>query len=156
MDVVIEPAVLEDAAALLEVQRAAFTIEARLYGDPAIPPLLETVADVAAAIAAGEVLVARLEGRLVGSVRRVLTGDDVEVGRLSVLPELQGRGLGSRLLAAAEDVPGAATASLFTGHLSEGNLGLYRRRGYQEFDRRQVSPEVALVYLRKSLPALNR
>lgn len=152
MDVVIEPAVPGDAEALLAVQRAAFTIEARLYGDPAIPPLLETVDDVTAAIAAGEVLVARLDGRLVGSVRRVLSGDDVEVGRLSVLPDLQRHGLGSLLMAAAEEVPGAVTASLFTGHLSAGNLGLYRRRGYREYDHRRVSPEVDLIYLRKQLP----
>lgn len=151
MDALIGPARVEDAAELLAVQRAAFAAEAELYGVPTLPPLEETLEEVTSAIEAGEVLVARLDGHVVGSVRRVLVGSEIEVGRLSVRPDLQGRGLGSRLLAAAEEVPGAATASLFTGHLSEGNLGLYHRRGYREFDRRQITPDVRLIYLRKSL-----
>ena len=153
MDVAIGPARVEDAAELLAVQRAAFAAEAELYGVPSLPPSLETLEAVTAEIQAGHVLVARVDGRVVGSARRVLVGTEVEVGRLSVLPELQGRGLGSRLLAAAEEVAGAATASLFTGHLSAGNLGLYHRRGYREFDRRQITPQVELIYLRKSLMA---
>ena len=151
MDLVVGPARVGDAAELLAVQRAAFAVEARLYGGPTLPPLLESLEAVTTAIRAGHVLVARLDGRVVGSARRVLVDTEVEVGRLSVLPELQGRGIGSALLAAAEDVPGAVTASLFTGHLSAGNLGLYHRRGYREFDRRQITPEVELIYLRKSL-----
>ena len=151
-EVSITPALPADADAVLAVQRAAFAIEARHYDDPELPPLVETIDQVAATIAAGEVLVARLDGQVVGSVRRVLTGDEVEIGRLSVLPAHQGRGVGGRLLAAAEDIPGASTALLFTGHLSVDNLGLYHRRGYREFARRQVSERVELVYLRKSLP----
>lgn len=151
MDVMVAPAVIGDAAEVLAVQRAAFGVEAELYCDPSLPPLVETLADVTAAIAAGEVLVARLDGRVVGSVRRLLAGDEVQVARLSVLPQLQGRGLGSRLLAAAEEVPTAASATLFTGHLSVGNLRLYRQCGYVEFDRRPASSAVELVYLRKRL-----
>ena len=147
----IGPARAGDAAGLLAVQRAAFAVEADLYGVASLPPQLESLEAVTAEIQAGHVLVARLDGRVVGSARRVLVGTDVEVGRLSVLPELQGRGLGRRLLAAAEEVPGAAPAPLFTGHLSAGNLGLYHRRGYRQFDRRRITPEVELIYLRKSL-----
>lgn len=144
-------AVRSDAGEVLTVQRAAFAREAQAYTDPFLPPLVEDLAQVEQAIAAGQVLVARLDGRLVGSVRRVVAGAEVEVGRLSVVPDLQGRGIGSRLLAAAEDVAGATTASLFTGHLSAANLGLYHRRGYLEFDRRTASATVDLIYLRKPL-----
>lgn len=151
MDLVIGAAAASDAGEVLTVQRAAFAGEAQAYADPFLPPLVETLAEVEEAIAAGKVLVARLDGRLVGSVRRVVADGEVEVGRLSVAPDLQGRGIGSRLLAAAEDVPGATTASLFTGHLSAANLGLYRRRGYREFDRRAASAGVELIYLRKPL-----
>jgi len=40
---------------------------------------------------------------------------------------------------------------LFTGHLSEGNLRLYRRLGYAEFRRERVSDHLVLVHLRKPL-----
>lgn len=151
MNLEIGAAVAADAGEVLTVQRAAFAGEAQAYADPFLPPLVETLAQLEAAIAAGQVLVARLDGRLVGAVRRVLNGTEAEVGRLAVAPDLQGRGIGSRLLAAAEKLPGATTASLFTGHLSTVNLGLYHRRGYREFDRRSVSPGVDLVFLRKPL-----
>jgi hypothetical protein len=38
---------------------------------------------------------------------------------------------------------------LFTGHLSEGNLRLYRWLGYTEFRKETVSPQLQLVYLEK-------
>lgn len=138
------------------MQRAAFVSEAQSHGDPWLPPLTETLDAVAAAIETGTVLVLRLvddgrEGRLVGAVRRELRGHTVQIGRLVVAPDRQGHGFGSRLLAAAEDVPGAATAELFTGHLATANLALYARRGYVEFDRSRTSDQVVLVFLRKPL-----
>ena len=153
---VIRPALIGDAGEILTVQRAAFVAEAQSHGDPWLPPLTETLDAVAAAIGTGAVLVLRLvndgrEGRLVGAVRRELRDDTVHIGRLVVAPDLQGHGLGSRLLAAAEGVPGAATAELFTGHLATANLALYGRRGYVEFGRRRASGKVELVFLRKPL-----
>lgn len=152
----IRPALVGDAGEVLTVQRAAFVSEAQSHGDPWLPPLTETLDAVAAAIESGAVLVLRLahrgrEGRLVGAVRRELRDQTVHIGRLVVAPDLQGHGFGSRLLAAAEDVPGATTAQLFTGHLATTNLALYARRGYVEFDRRRASDTVELVFLRKPL-----
>lgn len=144
-------AVPSDAGEVLTVQRAAFVQEAQSHRDPFLPPLTETLAQVEQAIAAGEALVLRADGRLVGTVRRVLTDSEVRIGRLAIAPDLQGRGLGSRLLAAAEDVPGASSAALFTGHHSSGNLAMYTRRGYREYDRRPQSDTVELVFLRKRL-----
>lgn len=149
----IRPAVLLDAGEVMTVQRAAFVSEAQAYADPSLPPLVETLDQVERAIAEGEVLVARLGGRLVGAVRRVVVDGEVRIGRLVVVPDLQGRGIGSLLLAAAEEMPGATSAALFTGHRSAANLGLYLRRGYREYDRRQASGTVDLVYLRKEIPS---
>ena len=55
-------------------------------------------------------------------------------GRLIVHSRLQRRGLDLAHQARAEaGFPGAKRYELFTGHLSEGNLRLYRRLGYAEF-----------------------
>jgi len=64
--------------------------------------------------------------RLVAAVRaRVTTADSrmAEIGRLTVVPDHQGRRLGTRLLAAIEEqLPATvATLRLFTGEHSAGN-----------------------------------
>ena len=38
---------------------------------------------------------------------------------------------------------------LFTGHLSERNIRLYRRLGYEKFREEAISPRLRLVYLEK-------
>jgi ribosomal protein S18 acetylase RimI-like enzyme len=147
----IEPARASDAGEVLTVQQAAFVAEALAY-QAAIPPVRESVADVAAAITAGRVLVARDGARIVGSVRVTPTADgaEAEIGRLAVAPDRQGEGLGSRLLAAAEAHAGPVRRYvLFAGHRSERNLGLYRRRGYTETHRTLDPVGVPVVQLAK-------
>jgi GNAT superfamily N-acetyltransferase len=53
------------------------------------------------------------------------------------VPDLQGRGLGARLLRLAEEAapPGVRRIRLFTGEHSVGNLRLYGRHGYVETHR---------------------
>ena len=145
------PAAPADAGEVLTLQRAAFAVEAQRYRDPFLPPLVEPLESVLAAVVAGDVLVLRVEGRLVAAVRRRVADGEVRIGRLVVAPDQQGRGYGSLLLAAAEDVPGATTAVLFTGGESTANLGLYTRRGYVEFARTSEPGGVELVHLRKPL-----
>jgi len=66
-----------------------------------------------------------------------------------VAPDRQRQGIGSALLTALhESVPEAAAFDLFTGHLSEGNLRLYRRLGYRETRRERVADHLTLVHLR--------
>jgi len=143
--------VAADAADVLAVQRAAFVIEARLYGDPFLPPLVETAEQLLADLGCGSGLVALAGDRLVGSVRARLEGRSLHIGRLAVAPDQQGRGLGALLLARAELLAPAEEALLFTGHRSASNLRLYARAGYVEQRRAAVDDRVTLVYLRKQL-----
>ena len=85
-----------DAGELLTLQRAAFVSEGRLNGSFDIPPLIETLADMETAVGTGTVLVARLRGRLVASVRgEAHPGGRWYVGRLMVVPDRQRQGIGS-------------------------------------------------------------
>ena len=73
-----------------------------------------------------------------------------QVGRLMVAPDLQGRGLGRRLLSAVEEAAPyeATTYELFTGAGSARNQRMYKKAGY----RLAGSPEpgvVAMVKARK-------
>jgi ribosomal protein S18 acetylase RimI-like enzyme len=142
-----EPA---DAEAILALQRLAYESEARRYQNWSIPPLVETLASVRQHIERHVVLKAIDAGRLVGSVRGVVTGDSCEVGRLIVDPAMQRRGIGSALLAAIEaQFPHVDAFELFTGSLSEDNLRLYRRHGYVFLRDEPLPTGVSLIYLRK-------
>jgi GNAT superfamily N-acetyltransferase len=153
--VVIAPVVAEDAGELLTLQRAAYATEARIYGDPELPALTQTLPELQAELATATALKASVGHRIVGAVRAHVEGTVLHVGRLTVAPDWQGRGIGSRLLTAVESHHGdqVDTAALFTGHLSEANLTMYARRGYLEQRREQLSLGVVLVHLTKPLPA---
>jgi ribosomal protein S18 acetylase RimI-like enzyme len=120
--------------------------------DIGLPALTQTL-DALRVELDGPGLGIREEGRLVAAVRWTLDGDIAHIGRLTVAPDQQGRGLGTRLLREAEAASGASVFELFTGHLSVANIRLYEREGYAEFRREQLQPGVELVFLRKSPPA---
>lgn len=131
---VIRPITPDDAGEVLTIQRAAFASEALIYGDPDMPPLTQTLEELAAELVENLGCVAVTDGRLVGAVRARRDGDLLLIGRLAIAPDQQGEGLGTLLLSAVEErgrEAGASTAELFTGGLSEANQRLYEREGYE-------------------------
>jgi ribosomal protein S18 acetylase RimI-like enzyme len=155
VEITIGPARPADAGELMTVQRAAFLSEGELNGSFRLPPMTETVEEVRAAITDPDttVLVARLGHRLVGSVRGRVEDGTGHVGRLAVAPDLQGRGLGRRLMAAVEQELAGRVGrfEIFTGATSEGNLRLYRSLGYTDLGWRPAPAAPGLAYLEKRL-----
>ena len=170
-DVTIAPADPADAGEILTVQRAAYLVEAQRYRDVFLPPLTESLE---AAESADTLIVpnrpdvevprraavldairrAHVRGaRLVGSVRARVDGDTAHVGRLSVAPDQQGRGVGGRLLDAVERACAGRVArfALFTGADSAANLALYARRGYQVVAHRPDENGNRLAVLEKTV-----
>ncbi|GIG67584.1 GNAT family N-acetyltransferase [Phytomonospora endophytica] len=143
----------DDAGELLTLQYAAFLSEARVYERLDLPPLKQTFDELRSELGDHPTWKAVVGTRIVGSIRVHREEDVLHVGRIMVAPDQQGRGIGSRLLAAVEDdVPaGVERLSLFTGFLSTGNLRLYERVGYREVGRRPGPTGVMLVYLEKTL-----
>jgi ribosomal protein S18 acetylase RimI-like enzyme len=140
-----------DAPVLHDLQRLAYRSEAELYGDWLIPPLVEPLGATEHALAEQLVLKAVVAGRIVGAVRGRLAIDGTcHVGRLIVHPEVQGRGLGTRLMLALEAaLPEARRFELFTGDGSMRNLHLYSKLGYREFRTSPLSVHVTLVWMEK-------
>jgi GNAT superfamily N-acetyltransferase len=156
LDVRVDRAGPADAGEILTLQRAAYVAEAQLYGDPFIPPLVESIEQVRAVLARDAVvLVARYGSRLAGAVQGRFSGHTCLIGRLVVAPDLQGRGVGTLLMRAIEHAVAdrADTLTLFTGHLSDGNLRLCRRLGYAETHRERLAAHLTLVHMRKTLRA---
>lgn len=146
-----------DAGEVLTLQRAAYVTEAQAHADIHLPPLCQSLEELAAELDDGHVLaVGRRDarGRLIAAVRAFLTGQDAavaEIGRLTVVPDRQGQGLGTGLLVALEDqLPNSVRElRLFTGEHSLGNLRLYARLGYTETSRQLTAAGYALVHMCK-------
>jgi len=151
MQVDIQQASVEDADEILALQKLAYRSEAELYGDWSIAPLTQTLDQLRRQFSDHIILKACADGRIVGSARGVLRDGVCQVGRVIVHPDVQRRGIGSALLRAIEKAfPQAETFELFTCHLSEGNIRLYRRLGYEVGRTQQVSDSLTLVFLNKA------
>ena len=150
-DFVITPVGVGDAGEIFTLQRAAFVSEAQLYGRADIPTLTQTLDELTGELASNLAVKATLGHRIVGAGRARPDGTTLHIGRLIVAPDQQGRGIGTRLLTALEDLapPATRTFALFTGHLSVGNLRLYERLGYVEAGREAMGPGVTRVHLTK-------
>ncbi len=116
-----------EAGELLTLQRACWSAapDATLLG--------EGLAEVEAALADGTTLVLRVRDRVVGAARGRRSADQWQIDRVMVAPDLQGRGVGRRLLEAVE----AAAPDDVSGHTvvvhgdDERVLRLCRKAGYR-------------------------
>jgi tRNA (guanine37-N1)-methyltransferase len=156
--ITIARATAADAGELLTLQRAAYVAEGRLHNSFDFPPLTDDLARTEQIIATTTCLVARRAGRLIGSVFGVLQDDAAWfIGRLMVAPDLQGGGLGRRLLGEIEAAaPPAATSSvLVTGADSVFNQAFYTRRGYR-ITAHEVRGSVPIVVMERDRGAASR
>ena len=123
-----------DAEAIAAVIRAAFEpYRGRLQPSPSA--LCETAEGVDTRLAAGHGLAADAGGRIVGCVLVTLKDPgELYVGRLAVLPEWQGRGLGGRLMHATQTFArerGCTAMSLGVRIALTGNIAFFERLGFR-------------------------
>ncbi|WP_405852624.1 GNAT family N-acetyltransferase [Streptomyces sp. NBC_00090] len=160
LSVTISAADAQDAEHILKLQYLCYQSEAELYGDWSIEPLTQSLDALRTELDEGYGLVARLGDEVVASVRARLDEDGtVRIAKLIVHPRMRRHGLGGRLLdgierhfaaATAPTTPSAKRFQLFTGHRSEGNLRLYRSKGYAQVGTRELGPRLTLVTLEKA------
>ncbi|GAA1653105.1 GNAT family N-acetyltransferase [Georgenia ruanii] len=153
-DVRIDLITEDEAGELLTVRRAAFVTEAQLYGDPNLPALTQSLTELVADIKQPDVVTlgAWLGHRLVGSIRVELEAEKANLGRLAVVPDLQGRGIGTQLLMAVLQYLPEQTKEVwvFTGQDSKQNLAMYAKQGY-EYQYDQHTGDLTYAYLRRIL-----
>jgi ribosomal protein S18 acetylase RimI-like enzyme len=146
----ISEAVVADAAEILALQKLCYQSEAQLNGDFQIPPLLQDLASMQEDFAQQRILKAVCDGRIVGSVRAREREGTCHIGRVIVHPDLQNRGLGTRLMGEIEArFPAVSRFELFTGQKSERNLHLYQKLGFVPLRQERLSPQTTLVFLEK-------
>jgi GNAT superfamily N-acetyltransferase len=111
-------------------------------------------ADYAQAVRSGQTWVAVQDGQVSGFVVLVAEPGYLLVENLAVRPAAQGRGIGSRLLARAEQHArrlGLSEIRLYTNEAMTENLAYYPRRGYIETHRADQDG-FHRVFFRKPLP----
>jgi NAD(P)H-dependent FMN reductase/GNAT superfamily N-acetyltransferase len=124
----------DDAPQVTVLQRCCWVDEAVLNDRLDIPALHESLTDVRDWLTDWHTTGIWLDGRLVGMVRFRTDGTDMFLGRLAVVPDLRGQGLGRWLLRATEAAAteqGLHRILLFTGAKSLRNIDLYGSEGYQ-------------------------
>ena len=130
----LRPAVADDVADLQALAFVAYEgYVARIGRRPA--PM---TANYAQAVRDGRVWVAEDNGVLVGLAVLILAPDHLLLENIAVSPARQGRGIGTRLLALAEEHArrhGLSEVRLYTNEAMTENLAYYPRRGYLETHR---------------------
>jgi GNAT superfamily N-acetyltransferase len=150
VSVEITRATVEDAQAILALQRLAYQCEAERYDDYSLPPLTETLSELQREFDRSVFLKAIGEDGICGSVRAHDNGTACLIGRLIVHPTYRRRGIATRLMAEIEACfPHVARYELFTGCKSQGNLQLYDKLGYRVFREDQPEQGPKLVFLEK-------
>jgi GNAT superfamily N-acetyltransferase len=123
-----------DVPAIEAMVRSAYAKYVERIGRPPAP----MTADYVRLVREGDVWVLDRDGGAVGVVVLRSASDHLEIGNVAVAPDHQGKGFGARLLAHAEEEArrgGFTELRLFTNELMHENLALYRKLGWDEYDR---------------------
>jgi GNAT superfamily N-acetyltransferase len=145
----IVPATPHDAAAIRALTRAAYAKWVAILGREPKPML----ADYDAAVRRHRIDLLRRGGQLAALIELVPETDHLLIKNIAVLPEHQGTGLGTRLLAHAEEVAAAlghAELRLYASKRFAENIRLYRRVGYA-IDREEEFMGGITVYMSKRI-----
>lgn len=126
-------AVPGDETAIAEVLLEAFAMFRDGYTDEAFAAVTPSVSEVEKRFAEGPMWVAACDGDIVGTVSVVAEPEWLYIRSMAVRPTAVRLGIGSRLLAAAEQYArseGFEKLFLYTTYFSTGAVELYERNGF--------------------------
>lgn len=155
---IITEANIMDAQEILLLQKKSYIIEAEIYNDFLIPPLVQTLDEIKKEFEGCVFLKAADNGRIIGSVRA--SSDDSKtcyIGKLIVHPDFQNQGIGTDLMNEIEEFFGDCDRfELFTGHKSQKNIKLYEKLGYSRYKMEKVTDGLYFIYFRKNNPDMQK
>jgi chorismate mutase/ribosomal protein S18 acetylase RimI-like enzyme len=150
---IIVDAKVEDARAILSLQKRAFIQEAeRAENNYDIPAMHQTLADMEEDFKQYSILKATIQAYIVGSVRARIIDGVCHIGRLVVEPIYQQQGYGAALMEAIQArFSQAREFELFTGEKSLENIRFYSKRGYVLIEHFADQYGFKLVRMRKKV-----
>ena len=139
-----------DAAAIRALTRAAYAKWVPLSSREPKPMTV----DYDAAVLIHRFDLRCLEGELVALIETVDEGDVLLVENVAVAPDRQGLGLGTRMLALADELAGSQgkrRLRLYTNKLWAENIRLYLKLGFVIDREEDVRPGLVRVHMSKAL-----
>ena len=140
-----------DVEAITSLVRAAYAKYVPRMGTEPMPMR----ADYGEAVRQHQVWVVEEGGSLIAILELVPQDDHLLVANVAIEPARQGRGLGRKLMAFAEDEAlrqGLSEMRLYTAEAMTENIGLYARIGYAETERKTVHG-IPRIYMSKRIEA---
>jgi ribosomal protein S18 acetylase RimI-like enzyme len=144
-------AVTSDAPAIRALTREAYAKWVPLIGREPKP----MTADYAEAVRRHRIDLLHLDGVLAALIETIAEADHLLIENVAVSPAFQGRGLGRKLMAHAEQLAASAgfgEIRLYTNKLFTQNIELYRKLGYR-VDREEVLEIGVAVHMSKPIRA---
>jgi ribosomal protein S18 acetylase RimI-like enzyme len=145
----LRPAVPTDASAIRELTRDAYAKWVPVIGREPRPMM----ADYAQAVRRHRIDLMYVDGVLAALIETIQQTDHLLIENVAVSPPFQGRGLGRKLMAHAEQVAvslGHDEARLYTNKLFAENVRLYSKIGYR-VDREEPFTGGIVVHMSKSV-----
>ncbi len=140
----------KDIPELLNVQKTAFMPVAKKLNWPDAANITETLEQATEAFPHYTMLkMLNDEGHIIGMVRGKVENGSLYIGKLMVLPEYQGQGIGTQLIRAIEKHLPHQRAWLNTCEQLEGNVYLYSREGFVPFKHEHINDHLTRVYMEK-------
>jgi ribosomal protein S18 acetylase RimI-like enzyme len=151
MDEVLElrPAATEDAGAVRSLTREAYAKWVPVIGREPKP----MAADYAAAVRNHRIDLLYLDGRLAAVIEMIPEPGYLLIENVAVSPAFQGRGLGQKLMAHAEETAissGYRAIKLYTNKLFAENVRFYQRLNYR-IDREEEFKGGIVVHMSKTV-----
>ncbi|HLA96399.1 MAG TPA: GNAT family N-acetyltransferase [Pyrinomonadaceae bacterium] len=123
-----------DAEAISNVLREAFTVYRDHYTAEAFEVVTPNRAEIARRFEEGPIWVAEVGGEVVGTVSVTTEPEGLYVRSMAVGPNVQGRGVGHRLLDAVDEYAADTEFErifLYTTYFVPGAKGIYEKHGFQ-------------------------
>jgi ribosomal protein S18 acetylase RimI-like enzyme len=149
--ILLEAAMEEDLEQILLLQKKAFSGQAAIYNDPALPSLTQTLNDLKKEFTEKTLYKVVRDGKIIASIRCYVQDRVLFIEKLFVDPDLQNRGVGTAIMHTlekgyADDVDRYV---LSTGSKSFRNLHMYGKLGYRETGRRPLNENCDLIVMEK-------
>ncbi len=151
MSEVLSPATAADAGAIRSLTRDAYAKWVPIVGREPKP----MTADYDLAVRNHRIDLLRVNGTLAALIEMIPEADHILIENIAVSPAFQGRGLGRKLMAHAEQVAaslGHALVKLYTNKQFAENVRFYEKLGYG-VDREEIFAGGVAVHMSKPLAA---